>query len=69
VTASCSQTTESPAATEGSGRRLAGSLRAGDLLLLAGDLASGKTTFVRGLLTGLGGDPEEVARRPRTCPT
>jgi len=60
VTAPRSQITESPEATESLARHLAKSLRTGDLLLLAGDLATGKTTFVRGLLAGLHGDPEEV---------
>jgi tRNA threonylcarbamoyladenosine biosynthesis protein TsaE len=35
------------------GRRLAGVLRAGDLLILAGDLGAGKTTFTQGLGAGL----------------
>ncbi len=34
--------------------RLAGLLRAGDLLVLSGDLGAGKTTFTQGLGTGLG---------------
>jgi tRNA threonylcarbamoyladenosine biosynthesis protein TsaE len=39
---------------------LASRLSAGDVLLLHGDLGSGKTAFVRGLAAGLGGDPDEV---------
>jgi tRNA threonylcarbamoyladenosine biosynthesis protein TsaE len=35
------------------GRRLAGLLRAGDLILLAGPLGAGKTTLVQGLGEGL----------------
>ena len=35
-------------------RRLAGLLRAGDLLVLSGDLGAGKTTFTQGLGAGLG---------------
>lgn len=53
--------TESAAATEAVGRDLAERLRAGDVLLLEGDLAAGKTTFVRGLLRGLEGDPAVVS--------
>ena len=36
------------------GRRLAAELRAGDLLVLGGDLGAGKTTFTQGLGAGLG---------------
>ena len=35
------------------GRRLAGVLRAGDLLILSGDLGAGKTTFTQGIGAGL----------------
>lgn len=35
------------------GRNLAGLLREGDILLLEGELGSGKTTLVRGLMQGL----------------
>lgn len=47
-------------ATEAVGRELAGLVAAGDVVLLEGDLAAGKTTLVRGLLAGLGGDPDDV---------
>jgi tRNA threonylcarbamoyladenosine biosynthesis protein TsaE len=51
----------SAAATETVGRDFAARLRPGDVVLLAGELAAGKTTFVRGLVHGLGGNPELVS--------
>ncbi|MGN6611555.1 MAG: tRNA (adenosine(37)-N6)-threonylcarbamoyltransferase complex ATPase subunit type 1 TsaE [Angustibacter sp.] len=45
------------------GRRLAELLRAGDLVVLTGDLGSGKTTLTQGLGEGLG------VRGPVTSPT
>ena len=45
------------------GRRLAGLLRAGDLVLLSGPLGAGKTTLVQGIADGLG------VRGPVTSPT
>lgn len=45
------------------GRELAGWLRAGDLVILVGELGAGKTTFVQGLAEGLG------VRGPVTSPT
>jgi tRNA threonylcarbamoyladenosine biosynthesis protein TsaE len=44
----------SAAETEGAGATLARELRPGDVVLVAGDLGSGKTTFVRGALGALG---------------
>lgn len=41
-------------AMRGLGRRLAGLLRAGDLVMLSGELGAGKTTLTRGLGEGLG---------------
>lgn len=45
------------------GERLAGLLRAGDLVILSGPLGAGKTTLVQGIGTGLG------VRGPVTSPT
>lgn len=45
---------QSPQQTQKLAQRLASSLRAGDLLVLTGDLGAGKTTFVQGLARGLG---------------
>ena len=50
-------------ATRELGRALAGVLRAGDLLVLTGDLGAGKTTLTQGLGEGLG------VRGPVTSPT
>ena len=41
-------------AMTGLGRTLAGALRAGDLLVLSGDLGAGKTTLTQGIGAGLG---------------
>jgi tRNA threonylcarbamoyladenosine biosynthesis protein TsaE len=49
------------AATEALGEDLARMTPAGGTWLLSGDLGAGKTTWTRGFLRGLGGDPEEVA--------
>lgn len=43
------------------GRGTGRSLRAGQLILLEGDLGLGKTVFVRGVAAGLGIPPEEVS--------
>ena len=40
--------------TEALGKKLADSLKAGDVILMNGDLGVGKTTFTRGLAQGLG---------------
>jgi tRNA threonylcarbamoyladenosine biosynthesis protein TsaE len=41
-------------ATKAAGAKLAGLLRAGDVVTMTGDLGAGKTTFVRGVLGALG---------------
>ena len=46
--------TRSPEETEAAAARLARHVRSGDLLLLSGEMGSGKTTFVRGLARGMG---------------
>ena len=45
---------DSSAETEALGARLAGKLRAGDVVPVAGELGAGKTTFVRGAARALG---------------
>jgi tRNA threonylcarbamoyladenosine biosynthesis protein TsaE len=47
-------TTESETETEALGARLAGRLRAGDVVGVAGELGAGKSTFVRGACRALG---------------
>jgi tRNA threonylcarbamoyladenosine biosynthesis protein TsaE len=54
VTASESETAELAA-------DLARSFAGGEVVLLSGELGTGKTAFVRGLARGLGVDPDEVA--------
>ncbi|MHB1808029.1 MAG: tRNA (adenosine(37)-N6)-threonylcarbamoyltransferase complex ATPase subunit type 1 TsaE [Solirubrobacteraceae bacterium] len=51
------------AETEAIGAELAGRLRVGDVVLVRGDLGSGKTTFVRGAARALG------VKDPITSPT
>ena len=55
--------TSSPEATEAAGADLAARLRAGDVVVVAGELGTGKTTFVRGACRALG------VTEPVTSPT
>lgn len=48
----------SPEETFAYGRELAGSLRSGDVIALAGDLGAGKTQLVKGIASGLGVETE-----------
>jgi tRNA threonylcarbamoyladenosine biosynthesis protein TsaE len=54
-------TTHAELETAALGRELAGTLSAGDVVLLVGDLGAGKTAFVRGLAEGLGVGGGEVS--------
>jgi tRNA threonylcarbamoyladenosine biosynthesis protein TsaE len=47
--------------TRAVGRRLASLLRAGDVVLLAGDLGAGKTVFASGIAEGLGVEGQVVS--------
>ena len=53
--------TRSEQETAAVAREIATELKAGDVLLLSGNLGAGKTAFVRGLAAGLGIDPEDVS--------
>ena len=53
--------TRSEEETASVARELARALKAGDVLLLSGNLGAGKTAFVRGLAEALGIDPGEVS--------
>lgn len=53
--------TRSEDETATAGEQLARTLRAGDVVLLYGDLGAGKTAFVRGMAKGLGASPDDVS--------
>lgn len=51
---SWASSSSSPGDTEAAGARLASELSAGDVVLVSGELGTGKTTFVRGAARALG---------------
>jgi tRNA threonylcarbamoyladenosine biosynthesis protein TsaE len=58
---SAGRVTASEEETQAVARELAATLEPGAVLLLSGDLGTGKTTFARGLAEGLGIDPTDVS--------
>lgn len=56
--------TKSSEETIAKGREIAGKLRAPVLVLLKGDLGSGKTTLSKGIISGLGAAREEEVTSP-----
>jgi tRNA threonylcarbamoyladenosine biosynthesis protein TsaE len=53
--------TTSETETSAVGEALGRELRAGDVVLLYGDLGAGKTAFVRGMARGIGANPDDVS--------
>lgn len=56
--------TNSADETRDEGEKLGRSLKQGDIVLLAGELGSGKTTFTQGVARGLGVDESIPVRSP-----
>src|ERR671912_674099 len=54
-------TTRSENGTFALGAVLGSNLEPGTFVLLHGDLGAGKTAFVRGMVVGLGGNPDDVS--------
>ena len=54
-------TTASEAETIAAGEDLGRTLKAGDVVLLYGNLGAGKTAFARGLARGIGANPDDVS--------
>ncbi len=54
------RTIDSEAAMIAFGAEVAADLAAGDVVALVGQLGAGKTHFTKGVVSGLGGDPEAV---------
>ncbi len=56
--------THSPADTQSLGERIGQHLKAGDTILLFGELGAGKTTLTQGIARGLGVSKKEYVRSP-----
>jgi len=56
--------TQNPEETLALGRKIGEKLIPGDLILLSGDLGTGKTTLVQGISQGLGVGPDQYVRSP-----
>jgi tRNA threonylcarbamoyladenosine biosynthesis protein TsaE len=54
----------SPEETIAKGREIAAGLRAPVIVMLRGELGSGKTTLTKGIISGLGAAPEEDVTSP-----
>jgi tRNA threonylcarbamoyladenosine biosynthesis protein TsaE len=64
VTHHCSRVTHSPEETVNFGRELAKEVQPPCLVLLEGELGSGKTTLVKGILASLASIPEDEVTSP-----